>query len=84
MANKLWKAGEKEAVMLLMYGIGVAQLTSGIFSNYLCMELHGLNASYEKGKQSEKGLTKGTIVVALVEMQTRRFCLGHINNRKTT
>lgn len=69
MANKLWKAGEKEAVMLLMYGISVAQLTSGVFSNYLCMQLYALNASYQKEKQSVKGLAKGTSVLALVEIK---------------
>lgn len=75
MADQQWKAGEKEAVMQLMYGISVAQLTSSVFSNDLCMDLHALNASYQEGKgELKRGLAHETSIVVLVEIQeTRRF-----------
>lgn len=75
MANQQWKAGEKEAVMQLMCGISAAQLTSSVFSNYLCMDLHALNVSYQEGKKgTQRGLEHETSIVVLVEIQETRRC----------
>lgn len=72
MAHKQRKAGENEAVMQLIYGISVAQLTSSVFSKDLCVNLHACILS--GAESTKKGLANDTSIAVLVVMQeTRRF-----------